>query len=54
MTEQAKPEKKEPEPGTVVGEDKENGVIFVVHPVTPEQKAKLSKKGRIIDARFKP
>lgn len=56
MTEQVKKdeEKKGPEPGTVVGEDKDKGVIYVVHPVTKEQKSKLMKKGKIIDAKFKP
>lgn len=40
--------------GSIVGEDKKSGVIYVVHPVTKEQKKELSRKGRIIDARFMP
>lgn len=40
--------------GSVVGEDKKNGVIYVVHPVTKEQKKELARKGKIIDARFMP
>lgn len=40
----------EPQAGDVVKE--ENGVIYVIHPVTPEQKAELVKKGRIVDAKF--
>ena len=45
-------EKKEYKAGDIVHEDKENGVIYVVHPVTPEQKAELVRKGRILDAVF--
>ncbi len=40
--------------GTVVAEDKENGILYVQHPVTAAQKKDLVKKGKIIDARFKP
>ena len=29
-------------------------VIYVVHPITPEQKKALKAKGKIIDARFAP
>lgn len=43
---------KKPQAGDVVAE--KDGVLYVVHPVTPEQKAKLKLKGKIIDARFKP
>jgi hypothetical protein len=27
-------------------------IIYVKHPITPEQKAELSKKGKIVDAKF--
>lgn len=29
-------------------------IIYVIHPVSPEQKEKLSAKGRIVDARYAP
>lgn len=47
-------ESKKPQAGAVVGEDKKSGIIYVVHPVTKEQKKELARKGRIIDARFMP
>jgi hypothetical protein len=28
--------------------------IYVVHPITPEQKAALRSKGKILDAKFAP
>lgn len=36
--------------GDVVAE--KDGIIYVVHPVTPERKNELMRKGKIIDARF--
>lgn len=54
MTDEAKKEVKKPEAGSIVAEDKENEIIYVVHPVTPGQKKKLMKKGTIVDAKFKP
>ena len=45
--------KEAPKAGDIVGEDKEKGVIYVVHPVTAAQKKELAKKGKIIDAKFK-
>lgn len=53
MTEAIKVEKKI-EGGTVVGEDKAKGIIYVQHPVTAKQKKELLKKGKIVDAKFKP
>lgn len=53
MTEEKKIEKKI-EGGTVVGENKDKGIIYVQHPVTAKQKKELLKKGKIIDAKFKP
>jgi len=49
-----KKETKKVEGGTVVAEDKEKGILYVQHPVTAEQKKDLVKKGKIVDARFKP
>ena len=40
--------------GAVVAEDKEKGILYVQHPVTADQKKDLVKKGKIVDARFKP
>jgi len=28
--------------------------VYVIHPVTPDQKEALLRKGRIVDARFAP
>lgn len=36
--------------GDIVAE--KNGIVYVIHPVTPERKKELSRKGKIIDARF--
>lgn len=47
-------ESKKPQTGSIASEDKKSGIIYVVHPVTKEQKKELSRKGRIIDARFMP
>lgn len=43
---------KKDQAGSVVGEDKKNGIIYVVHPVSKKQKAELMREGKIIDAKF--
>ena len=44
----------EPQPGDIVGEDKEAKVVYVIHPVALERKKELRAKGlKIIDAKFK-
>lgn len=48
MTKQA--EDKGRKAGDIVAE--KGGVVYVVHPVTPERKKELKRKGKIIDARF--
>ena len=52
MAEQKKEAPEAPKAGEIVGEDKKKGIIYVVHPVSPEQKKDLAKKGRIVDAKF--
>lgn len=47
-------ESKKIEAGSVVSEDKEKGILYVKHPVTAKQKKELARKGKIVDARFKP
>ncbi len=54
MSEEKKVAPKKVAGGTVVAEDKEKGVLYVQHPVAAAQKKDLAKKGKIIDARFKP
>lgn len=54
MSEVKKEAPEAPKAGDVVGEDKKKGVIYVVHPVSAAQKKELVKKGKIIDAKFKP
>ena len=44
--------KKTVKAGDVVGVDKEKGIIYVVHPVSPEQKKELLREGKILDAKF--
>jgi hypothetical protein len=45
---------KKPEAGSITSEDKEKGILYVVHPVTKEQKIKLARKGKIVDAKYTP
>lgn len=54
MSEEKKAAVKKVAGGTVVAEDKEKGILYVQHPVTKEQKKELARKGKIVDARFKP
>lgn len=49
MSKQASEEKGR-KAGDIVAE--KDGVVYVIHPVTPERKKELSRKGKIIDARF--
>ena len=47
-------EAKAPKAGEIIHKDEKAGVIYVVHPVTPEMKKRLSRQGKIIDAKFAP